>query len=699
MKIKALIILFFLLALHAPLVRAQERRNTPRQKGSGQSLPRGPVGLTSGGGGPIEGGNNRQSNSSEPSRGAVGQAGVTQRIVREGLAVELTIEPLAGEKSSELMEGTEATVRFKITDSNTGQPANNLRPAAWIDLRRNDPTPNARQCREKIQSFLQSSFNHRPDIDLNTYFILSLNHEANISVLDPLSGFGGSKLYSLIPLKSPGEDWVMSRDKQRLYITMPSAGQVAVIDTNDLRVLTSIDAGAKATRITLQHDEKYLWVGNEDAEGAGSGVTVIDTATLKAVAHLDTGRGQHEIAITDDDRYAFVTNKQSGTLSVIDVRRLAKIKEIKTGAQPTALAFSPLSKAVYVINEGDGEVVVIDGQRHDILTRIRTRPGLRAIRFLPNGRLGFVVNRLANVVYIFDASNNKLLHTVPVGESPDQVSFTRDFAYVRSSGDEFVTMINLKNIGKEGTEASVTRFPAGQKAPKLSAYTSAADAVVTAPGDGAVLVANPADKMIYYYMEGMAAPMGSFQNYRRDPRAVLVLDKSLRETSPGVYTTTVKLTKHGNYDVAFLLDSPRVVNCFDAQVRENPELSKQRMNAIRIEPQPDESPAYAGESYRLRFKVVDTRSRQSRSDLQDVGVLTFLAPGIWQQRGWAKAVDKGLYEIYFVPPQAGIYYIYFQCPSLGVQFNQLPPMILQVKASRNRPASALPPLDIDVTGL
>ena len=47
----------------------------------------------------------------------------------------------------------------------------------------------------------------------------------------------------------------MSSDKQRLFVTMPLAGQVAIIDTNDLRVLNSIDAGAKATRITLQHDE------------------------------------------------------------------------------------------------------------------------------------------------------------------------------------------------------------------------------------------------------------------------------------------------------------------------------------------------------------------------------------------------------------------------------------------------------------
>jgi hypothetical protein len=89
-------------------------------------------------------------------------------------------------------------------------------------------------------------------------------------------------------------------------------------------------------------------------------------------------------------------------------------------------------------------------------------------------------------------------------------------------------MINIADLAKE---APVSSFPAGQKSPGDSPSTSIASAIVPAPGEGSVLVANPADRMIYYYTEGMAAPMGSFQNYKRDPRALLVLDNSLRETA------------------------------------------------------------------------------------------------------------------------------------------------------------------------
>jgi YVTN family beta-propeller protein len=605
------------------------------------------------------------------------QAQAPQRIIREGIAVDFTMVPRATGKTPGLIEGAEATVVFKITDNSSGQPLSRLHPSAWMDLR-GSAVPSDKSCREKIQSFLQASPNKRADLDLNTYFILTLNQEPNISVIDPLSGFGGSKLYTLVNLQSRGEDWLMTRDQRRLFVTTPQAGQVAVIDTADWKVIATIDAGHMPKRMALQRDERFLWVGNENADGSG-GVTVIDLPTLKVRGHVATGDGEQAIAFTDDDRYAFVTNQQSGTVSIIDVPKLARIKDLKVGLRPSGLAFSSLSKSIYVINEGDGDVVAIDAQRHEVSSRIQTRAGLHAIRFASDGRFGFVVNRAESLVYIFDAATQKLLHTVRVGRLPDQISFTRNYAYVRSSGDEFVTMIALKDFAKQGAEATVTRFPAGQKAPQLSAFPSMADAVIAAPEDGAVLVANPADQTIYYYMEGMAAPMGTFVNYRRDPRALLVHDKSLRESAPGVYTTTVRLTGHGKYDVAFLLDSPRVVNCFDATVRENPEITKQRKIPIRIEVPAVLSAAYAGQTYRLRFKVIDSATNQPRSDLEDLGSLAFLVPGIWQQRQQAKRLTDGSYEIEFVPPQAGVYYVFFQSPSLGIPFNQLQRVNLHVR--------------------
>jgi hypothetical protein len=178
----------------------------------------------------------------------------------------------------------------------------------------------------------------------------------------------------------------------------------------------------------------------------------------------------------------------------------------------------------------------------------------------------------------------------------------------------------------------------------------------------------------------MAAPMGSFQNYGRRPRGVMVWDKSLRETKPGLYSTTVKLPPSGEYDVAFLLDSPRIVNCFTAVVKTNPAIKKDPPLPITISPQINTTQIPVGESVRLQFQVTDSVTRRPKAGLKDLGVLVFLAPGIWQNRQWAKSLGDGKYEVSFNPPKEGVYYVFVQCPSESVPYNRAPYFILQAKS-------------------
>ena len=596
-----------------------------------------------------------------------------QAVTDQGVSIEFRITPVGRKvkNDSGLMAGEDATASFKIMGTNGSVPLSNLRPAVWIDQRPGKDPSDLKQCRDKIQAFLQTDFSRRPALDLNSYYVLTLNEEANISVIDPLSGFGGSKLYNLIALPGPGEDWVLNTDQNRLYVSVPSVNQISVIDTATWKTLGNIDAGTRPRRIALQHDAKYLWVATD------SGVTVIDTTTLKVVAQLPTGAGFHEIAFSDDDRFAFVTNKQDGTLTIIDTRTLARVKDLKVGPQPIAVAVSSLSKALYVANEEDGSIVVVDPARLEILTRLKTSPGLQTLRLQPDGRYGFALNTALNSVFVFDLPSNKLMHRIAVGPGSDQITFTKQFAYVRASGSEFVTMIKLADLDRE---AALSRFPAGQKAPKEVAVHSLGDAIVPAPEAGAVLVANPADKMIYFYSEGMAAPMGSFQNYRRIPKALLVLDNGLRETNSGTYSTTIRLDTPGFYDAVFLLDSPRAIDCFSFAVDANPALPKPIAAGLKVQQLSTDSPV-VGQSYKLRFKLIDGNTGEGKPNLNDLNVLVYLTPGIWQQRMAAMPVGNGVYEMSFIPPQPGVYYVHFRIPSMDVPFSQITPLVLETKKS------------------
>ncbi|HEX6183865.1 MAG TPA: cytochrome D1 domain-containing protein [Pyrinomonadaceae bacterium] len=608
-----------------------------------------------------------------------------QKLVTQGLEVEFTIEPVtpSGDKSAALLEEQDARVRVRVTDTATRSPLGGVKPSVWMARRGGEPaTP--QQCKEKIKTFLQGSMRARADVDLNTYYVLALNSEPNISVIDPLSGFGGTKLVTLVMLQEPGEDWVLTADQERLFVSMPAANKVAVVDTNTWKVVANVDTGARPVRLALQPDEKYLWVGTD--EGADSGVTVIDAATFKPVARVPTGAGHHELALSGDSRTAFVTNRDAGTLSVIDVLKLSKTADVKTGRGADAVAVSPLSKFVYVTDRASGQVAVVDASKASVMAHIAAAPGAASVRFAPGGRYGFVPNPAAGVVHIFDASTNRPLHTLQVtkgkdiaGRGPDQIAFTKQFAYVRSAGSLDVTMVRLSTIGRE---LDVVSFPAGQAAPADSRTSAAAaDSFTPAPEGNSMLVANIADRQIYYYTEGMAAPMGDFQNYKREPRAVLVADRSLREVKTGTYETVTRLPKGGAYDVAFLLDTPRVTHCFDARAAENPSVKRERVASLGVEYLDTEKPLHAGEDYKLRLRLSDKTTGKPVDGLKDVQVLTFLSPGIWQKRAIAQAAGAGVYELKINVPEVGLYLVFVESRAAGVAFRQLPYLTLRASAA------------------
>ena len=624
----------------------------------------------------------------QPAAAAVTTKSGPQEIVKEGVRVEFTVEPVAGDKNSNPLAGQEAVVRFRISDTATRTALSGSRPSAWMSLRASDGAETSlAQCRAKVQGFMQGSLRTRPDVDLNTYYILALNEEANISVIDPLLGFGGSKLVTLVFLKSPGEDWALTADRQRLFVSMPAVNQVAVVDTNTWKVVANIDTAARPARLALQPDEKYLWVatGGGGNDPAASGVAVVDAASLKVAAQIQTGAGRHELAFSPDNKFAYVTNNDAGTLSVIDAQKLAKLKDVKTGAQATHAAYSPLGRAVYVVDEREGAVSVVGGANHEVLTRVNVRPGARSVRFAPGGRYGFVPNAKDSLVHVFDASTNRPVHDISVGGSPDQVAFTQAFAYVRSTASEEVSMIRLSTVGKE---PDVVKFPGGQSRPDTAAgFQTIADAVAPAPEGNAVLVANPADRQIYYYSEGMAAPMGSFQNYKRVPRALRVVDRSLREESAGVYATNVRLPKSGRYDVSFLLDSPRIVHCFEAAAAPNPVLKEERKTALRVDYLTRERRVSTAEPHKIRFKLVDALTGEPKAGLKDVRVLTFLAPGTWQRRDWARDAGDGVYELSVTPPEDGVYMVFIEVNSQGIAFRQLPYLTLEAAPKAPAPAN------------
>lgn len=614
------------------------------------------------------------------------------RLTREGLVVEFSVDPVPGQAAggAELLEGDHAEVTFRITDAINRKPVQGLFPAAWMDLSKTWKGHQIKDltCKDRVGIYLKGIVGMRPMIDLNSYFILVLNQDPTISVIDPIVGITGrTKLYAQVILKQPGADWAKTRDDKRLFVTLPRADEVTVVDTGTFKAIGHVAVGTNPVRIVMQPDGKYLWVGNNSQEEDKSGVTVIDVDRLAVVGRIPTGKGHHEIALSDDSRYAFVSNRDGGTVSVIDVQQLKKVKDLKLGPRPISLAFSRLGQALYVADAEEGVIAVVDGRRHEVLARIQAKPGLGLLRFTEDGRWGMVVNPSADAVYLIDSSTNQLTHTLLVGSKPYQVSFSRAFAYVRSLGTEQVSLINLSELAK-GRTPPVAGFAAGAEAPEKVANLGIADAIVSAPGEAAALVVSPAEGTVYYYMEGMEAPTGNFRSYGgHRPMAVGVVDRSLREKEAGVYASKLQIPAAGTYDVAFLLDTPRILHCFSVTARPNP-LLKGEGKSLEVEYLVKERNVQIGETVRLRFRLTDPETDQPRTALKDVRVLYYLAPGMRRTEVAAQEVGEGIYEAALSLPRSGAYYVYVASPSANVRYGDLSYLTLRGVQEKVAPAAA-----------
>lgn len=596
---------------------------------------------------------------------------LSRRYEKEGVAVDFSLASAPGAKGG-LTAGSDAVVTFRVTDARTGQPLTGLHPNAWFSsLKPGPPSPNEAECKDKIRTFMGGLLSVRADIDLNSYLAVTLNHDNTVSFINPQVAFQITKLESIVVLPGRGADWALTPDKNWLFVSLPEQSAIAVINTvtRKLEKNIALDMGTRPHRVALSPDGRRLWVGLDGSPR----VAVIDTAERKLLSPVEVGGGGlHSIAFTTDGRFAYVSNSDGENVTAVDARTLRKLADINVGHTPGPIAYSSAGNKVYVATVNGGHVAVIDPAKQAVVANVPVGQGVVALRFEPQGRYAFAVNQKESKVTVIDAATNRAVGGASVVASPDQVVFTSDYAYVRGLGSEKFSLINLKEAA-DGKPSPVD-IQAGQRPPSDSPDDyGVSDMIAATPEGGSAIIANAPDAMLYYYVQGMMAPMGTLSNYKRRPRALLILDRSLAETGAGVYSTPVRLARGGRFSVALLIDQPRLVNCFDIEIAESPDGSQNPAGAsIHVETEFKGLKAVANRPYSLRFRIKDTATAQPIAGLADVQVLVFQPPGIWQQRQWAKDLGGGLYEITQTFPRASMFSVMFSVRSRGVTYRDLP---------------------------
>ena len=479
---------------------------------------------------------------------------VQRTLLRDGIALQLEVEPIEPQASSSAAHaGTALRVRLAVNDSATHAPLTGLHPSVWMSLSAGENVP----CSARARAFLRRGLlEKQPELDLNDYYVLVLNQDATIHVVDPQFSSGRPQLVTSIALPGRADDWLLSADQSRLFVSISQPGEIVMIDTATWTIVHRVKISG-SQKLVLQPDEHYLWASYSGSE---SGVAVLSAADLHLITRIPLHAGRHDIALSKDSRLAFVTDPGATSVSILDVARLTRTRELKTPGPASSIAYSAASQSAYVTTTS-GSIVVIN-ERGGIISRMETEPGLAHIAFFRDGRFGFALNPEKGVLHTIDAARNTVVQTTPMDAAPEQIAFSDQLAYVIRRDSDLIEMVPLDRVGAPGTAVSTVDLPAAHNAFAHATADELTTTMVQAPGENAVVIANAADKAVFYYEEGMAAPMGTFSNFGKPPRSVLVVDHSLKEKSPGIYEAAGRLEKPGTYIVPVLLDAPRIVECF-----------------------------------------------------------------------------------------------------------------------------------------
>lgn len=596
------------------------------------------------------------------------------QIERDGVRVRIDLTPSSsGEKN--LKEDGFAQVRLAVTSIATGEPVRFQRPGAWLDFapKSSDEDTN---CGQRVGRYLNGSVGTRPLVDLNGYFVLLMNADHTVAVIDPNTRFAGkTNLYSMINLAGKGFDWTKTNDDRRVFVSIPSKGQIGVIDGVEARLLAHIKVARSPGRIALTPNERVLWVGYDGQDRNPSGIQLVDAVRLKPIRFVPLPPGHHEIAFSGDSNRALVTSRDRGIVTLLDGRSGKRLRNLKRLSIPISTGYSDKAKVFFVADAKTGHLHFYERNGKPRGNPVGLEPGIGPMRVTSDGRWILVVNPVTHVIDVVDSTRQRLAHRLRVPSRPFDIQLSQRYAYVRSLDSERISMISLQSL--DGAEPSVQQIAVGAKAPSLTPNLPIASGVTAARSEGAMFFVSPSDNAAYFYMEGMNATSSTLQGYGHDIRAVMTVNRGLRENLPGVYTANLRLPASGKLEMAVALDSPRIVHClaFDAEASAS-KIAADPLRSIEIEWLAENNPS---NSRVVAVKVLDPVRERPFTGLTDVQVSAFAINGTQRIRTLAKESSPGVYQAVLDTVDPGTYYVHLGVPSRGILPGVLPYRSVTIK--------------------
>jgi len=228
-----------------------------------------------------------------------------------------------------------------------------------------------------------------------------------------------------------------------------NADGIATIDTATLKVTGLLKSGSDPEQFDLSRDGKRLFISNEDS----AQTSVLDTTTGAIVATIPIGHEPEGVRVSPNGKWVVVTSETDSTISIVDTGSLKVLKTVAVGQRPRDLAFTPDSAVAYVSGEGDASlsrVPIPDGTPVKRVLQLDKQARPMGVVFDSSKRRIYMSTGRGGTVAVVqqDGGGEKLLKEIPVGARPWGLALSRDGRrlYTANGPSNDVTIVDTSSL-------------------------------------------------------------------------------------------------------------------------------------------------------------------------------------------------------------------------------------------------------------
>lgn len=589
--------------------------------------------------------------------GVLGWAGSVSAIETQGVQIEL----LTAGKNKEIRAGEMLKIGFSIFDKIRRKPVSGLHPAAWIRPK----TPGRKSCENAVRNYLALGPNASQDISLNGYTFVTLNRDNSIAVIDPRLNLATSNLLFLAQLRATPGDWRMSPNRKAIYITLPGKNRLLVFNPLTGQIDARVNVIVNPTTMAVFEGLSSVWVGS----GSNGEIQGVDTRSHQIFRKIKVGRGKIYFAQDNVRAQLFAYASGSGQLIVLDAKRRKVVRRLQLEPHLADMDYSALTDKIYLAHPRKGYVLSLYPVNRPQVEKLMISGVSKRVNVSPDGRWLMASDGDQGQISLVETKTGNMTHVLRFKHPFDQIVFSKRYAYIRHTDTANISLIYTASLAP-GAEPGVIEVPIGTKPPKAVGRLPPLPAIAPLPEGGGAVIANPADRTLYLYMEsGMQAPMNAFKTWTAAPLSVMIHDRSLREARPGFYETVTMIPQPGIYEAVFFLPNPPLTRCFTLKVKGNSlPHSVRKKNTDQPTITILSPPFIAGRLVQLEFTIATPLLPPGK--VRDISVLLFRPGSNWQLRTFAKSTGPRHYHFSVVFPSPGNYKMAVESAQLGLYLSQ-----------------------------